>query len=377
MNKRQKKRIFFSFNFYPKNQRGISAVVTTLIIILLALVAIGIVWVVIRNIISEGVEEISFERFYFDLSIKNAYIDSQDVKVGVRRSPGGGDLIGVEFIFYDGTNSFLIEKKIPLKELEERTFTFNSTEVGGIGKVETVSIAPIYESAGKETIGDITDTAEIRSSPPLGVGAVCGNSICESGEDSINCPQDCSGAGAVCGNNIIEGTEQCDDGNTDSGDGCSSTCQSEGAPSSCDGAWDQSDIDDGNQCDGGGAPGNVPNCLATCICAAGYIADGSGGCMIEPSLNTGTIDSVWPIGAGKYFDSNGLPKDSVIINSYKGKYANFSRTGGGGETRCLWISYAEYLSDPAYNKSYVRVELVASIMAGDVYEIWTSSICGA
>lgn len=354
MNKKQKKRLFFRFNFYPKNQRGLSAVVTTLIIILLALVAIGIVWVVIRNIISEGVEEISFERFYFDLSIKNAYIDGQDVKVGVRRSPGGGDLIGIKFIFYDGANNFLIEKKIPLKELEERTFTFNSTEVGGIGKVETVSIAPIYESAGKETVGEITDTAEIRSSPPPGVG---------NGGNGGN-----GGTGAVCGNNIIESGETCDDGNTVSGDGCSSTCQSEGVPGSCDGTWNPPE-DSGVVCDGGA------NCLANCVCQAGYIDDGSGGCMIEPSLNTGTIDSVWPVGAGKYFDSNGLPKDDLIMQSYIGKYANFS--GAGGETRCLQISYAEYLSDPAYNKSYMRVELVASIMAGDVYEIWTSSICGA
>ncbi len=33
--------------------------------------------------------------------------------------------------------------------------------------------------------------------------------------------------GSVCGNNIIEPGEQCDDGNTISGDGCSSTCQNE------------------------------------------------------------------------------------------------------------------------------------------------------
>lgn len=33
--------------------------------------------------------------------------------------------------------------------------------------------------------------------------------------------------GAVCGNSIIETGEQCDDGNTVSGDGCSSTCQTE------------------------------------------------------------------------------------------------------------------------------------------------------
>ena len=34
-------------------------------------------------------------------------------------------------------------------------------------------------------------------------------------------------AAPVCGNSIIETGEQCDDGNTDSGDGCSSTCQTE------------------------------------------------------------------------------------------------------------------------------------------------------
>mgnify|MGYP000055443086 CR=1 FL=1 len=39
-------------------------------------------------------------------------------------------------------------------------------------------------------------------------------------------------AAPVCGNSIIETGEQCDDGNTDSGDGCSSTCQTEAAPPS-------------------------------------------------------------------------------------------------------------------------------------------------
>jgi len=36
-------------------------------------------------------------------------------------------------------------------------------------------------------------------------------------------------AGAVCGNGAIEGSEECDDGNTVSGDGCSSTCTTEAA----------------------------------------------------------------------------------------------------------------------------------------------------
>ena len=36
----------------------------------------------------------------------------------------------------------------------------------------------------------------------------------------------------VCGNSIVESGEQCDDGNTNSGDGCSSFCQSEVSPPS-------------------------------------------------------------------------------------------------------------------------------------------------
>lgn len=36
-----------------------------------------------------------------------------------------------------------------------------------------------------------------------------------------------SGGGPVCGNGIVEGCEQCDDGNTINGDGCSATCQIE------------------------------------------------------------------------------------------------------------------------------------------------------
>jgi flagellin-like protein len=44
------------------DKRAISPVITTLIIILLALVAIGIVWIVIKNIVSEGTEGISLGR---------------------------------------------------------------------------------------------------------------------------------------------------------------------------------------------------------------------------------------------------------------------------------------------------------------------------
>ncbi|MEA3378982.1 MAG: DUF4215 domain-containing protein, partial [Nanoarchaeota archaeon] len=42
-------------------------------------------------------------------------------------------------------------------------------------------------------------------------------------DPSFRCPEE----GVVCGNGTKEGTEQCDDGNTSSGDGCDSRCQIE------------------------------------------------------------------------------------------------------------------------------------------------------
>jgi cysteine-rich repeat protein len=64
----------------------------------------------------------------------------------------------------------------------------------------------------------------------------------------------------TCGNGVVEGSEQCDDGNVVSGDGCSSTCQGEPAGVCGDGVLDRSaeQCDDGNTVDGDG-------CTADCM----------------------------------------------------------------------------------------------------------------
>jgi cysteine-rich repeat protein len=66
---------------------------------------------------------------------------------------------------------------------------------------------------------------------------VCGDGSKNAGEDCDDgntvsgdgCSAICviESGGAVCGNNVKEGNEQCDDGNTVNGDGCSSTCRNE------------------------------------------------------------------------------------------------------------------------------------------------------
>ena len=68
------------------------------------------------------------------------------------------------------------------------------------------------------------------------------------------------GGTCCCGNGEVNGSEQCDDGNTTSGDGCSSTCQVEDAPAP---ACGDGTVDPGEQCDDGNTtPGD--GCSATC-----------------------------------------------------------------------------------------------------------------
>jgi len=57
---------------------------------------------------------------------------------------------------------------------------------------------------------------------------------------------------AICGNGILEGSEQCDDGNTISGDGCSSTCQLESAVCGNGIVEGSEQCDDGNLVNGDG-----------------------------------------------------------------------------------------------------------------------------
>ena len=79
------------------DKKGLSTVVTNLLLILLVLVAVGVVWVVVRGILSEGAGEIEISQFTFDLQIQNAYVSGTDVVVTIKRNAGGGELSGMKF----------------------------------------------------------------------------------------------------------------------------------------------------------------------------------------------------------------------------------------------------------------------------------------
>jgi cysteine-rich repeat protein len=95
----------------------------------------------------------------------------------------------------------------------------------------------------------------------------CGDNIVEGSEqcdDGNTTPGDgCSSTCAVeprCGDNTINGTDECDDGNTTGGDGCSATCELE-----CGNGLS----DAGEECDDGNTT-SFDGCSETCTVEAPY-----------------------------------------------------------------------------------------------------------
>ena len=122
--------------------------------------------------------------------------------------------------------------------------------------------------------------------------SVCGNGIVEEGEqcddgntaDGDGCSSTCQNeegpAAPVCGNGIVEDGEECDDGNTEDGDGCSSACQNEEGPAAP--VCGNGIVEDGEECDDGNTE-NGDGCSSTCqneegpaapVCGNGIVEEG-------------------------------------------------------------------------------------------------------
>jgi hypothetical protein len=207
-------------------KKGLSTVIVTLIIILISLVAIGVFWVVVNNLIQGSSQNIGLEKLTVSVKILGVSIDnsSSNVTISIKRNVGAGDLIGMKFVFYNGSYTEIITEEVNLKELGTEQFVFHLSM--NISSLSTISIVPIFSSAtGEENVGNIADSFNVRTgkriepvnNPPSGnqtenqtctpavnpcAGRVCGtavNGTC----GNINCAPGCSG------NQTCNSTGQC------------------------------------------------------------------------------------------------------------------------------------------------------------------------
>ena len=196
------------------SKRGLSDVVTTVIIIALALVAIAVVWVVVQNLISSNSSQIqSSENFLkLKMNIESVQNNSGKLFVLVKRDVGDGNFNAMKFVvIYQNQSSESFVQSASIDQLGLKGFLLNTS--GSIEAVSKVEAYPtLIDSTGKQIVSTIyssfevngaINNANIPSQPsciPNCSGKTCGSDGCIGTCGSCNSTQTCSNS--QCTNNI-------------------------------------------------------------------------------------------------------------------------------------------------------------------------------
>jgi len=141
-----------------KNRKGMSAVITNLIIILLVIVAVGIIWTVVQGLIKESTSQISTKELTgIDATIEDVTVRGNTVDVSVRNS-GTDTMTGVELIISNGRESTSFTRDQSIGSKATKVFTVENYE-NEVGIVKKVEIAPRYENEEGE-VQSTKDTSD-------------------------------------------------------------------------------------------------------------------------------------------------------------------------------------------------------------------------
>jgi len=140
-----------------KNKRGISAIVATLIIILLVIVSAGIIWVVIRNVVQSGAEQVEFGQKCLEVNLEYVSVTKIGIvgcgapgtgySITLRRSSGGDEIAGVVVVLLDEEDSSEPEEFGEIGELETKTEEICVYDISNANKIEYT--AYFEDAAGK------------------------------------------------------------------------------------------------------------------------------------------------------------------------------------------------------------------------------------
>jgi len=141
-----------------RGKRGLSEVLATLMIILLVLIAIGIIWLVVRSVVQGGADEIEISQKCLNVELEavSVKVVAGDYDVTVRR---GGDSEGALTGLYiavlgNGVNSGVTLVAV-LESLETATYTITDTGAGA----DHVEITASFEDrSGNEVFCKHTTT---------------------------------------------------------------------------------------------------------------------------------------------------------------------------------------------------------------------------
>ncbi len=93
-----------------KNKRGMSDIVVTLVIILLSLIAIGVVWVVVNNLLKSGTESVEItekcSKVQLDIVSATCNTTGEACFATVKKTGTTDELAGVKLVFSNAAGNY-------------------------------------------------------------------------------------------------------------------------------------------------------------------------------------------------------------------------------------------------------------------------------
>jgi hypothetical protein len=125
-----------------ENKRGLSTIVITLILILLSLVAVGVVWVVINNVIKSGTAGVDLGAKCLDTNVEatavKCIVGNCNVTLS-RTGTGTGEIGGVKLVFREsvtGNSSSVIGEAGNIEALAGKRINNLATGLDAPDKIE-------------------------------------------------------------------------------------------------------------------------------------------------------------------------------------------------------------------------------------------------
>lgn len=139
-----------------KNKKGLSDIVTTLIIILLVLVAIGVIWAVVSNLLDNSTNKISQANKCLDIDVRATRVvetTTGNYNVTLQRSSTGEGQVGAKIQVLSATDASGVinfGEGVMLNPLDIMTREVNAE----LASATTVRVTPYFldENTNKETL---------------------------------------------------------------------------------------------------------------------------------------------------------------------------------------------------------------------------------
>lgn len=139
------------------NKKGLSTVVVTILIVLVAIIAVAILWAALRPQIKGSAERAgtNSQCFSIGLSIKSAVYSNPNLNVTVMREAGAADKFTTLRILVDGSVKLTTAA---MSELETKTYIIN---VGATKPTQNVQVAALLEGNVSCDVADTLDASDI------------------------------------------------------------------------------------------------------------------------------------------------------------------------------------------------------------------------